>query len=209
MEQTLQDYIRQDAKLRQFLLNQDGGIMKFWAEHPDRDFDVDLFDDYENDIVEAYLQANKQNRVIRSLPKDKLQDKALDWFHKSKGSEFKFVVALKSELNAIDAELYEKFLKEVDIYMTDAYEVRHHHRYPEGISPLDFYNEVIEKYGPFGLSLDCLERVLQEYRGKAVNTVTRRIFLTNIVHPGDTHEWEAVNNLQTEFDIKMFSYLMV
>ena len=204
MEQTLQDYIRQDAKLRQFLLNQDGGIMKFWAEHPDRDFDVDLFDDYENDIVEAYLQANKQNRVIRSLPKDKLQDKALDWFHKSKGSEFKFVVALKSELNAIDAELYEKFLKEVDIYMTDAYEVRHHHRYPEGISPLDFYNEVIEKYGPFGLSLDCLERVLQEYRGKAVNTVTRRIFLTNIVHPGDTHEWEAVNNLQTEFDIKMF-----
>ena len=36
MEQTLHDYIRQDAKLRQFLLNQDGGIMKFWAEHPDK-----------------------------------------------------------------------------------------------------------------------------------------------------------------------------
>ena len=95
--------------------------MKFWAEHPDKDFDVDLFEDYENQIVKDYLQANKQNRAVRSLPKDKLKNKSLDWYHQSKGSELKFIVALKSELNTIDSELYDQFLKEVEIYMVDAY----------------------------------------------------------------------------------------
>ena len=81
MEQTLHDYIRQDAKLRQFLLNQDGGIMKFWAEHPDRDFDLDLFNEYEEQLVESYLQANKRNRDVASLPVNELIMKARTCSH--------------------------------------------------------------------------------------------------------------------------------
>ena len=110
MKKNLSDYIKENVNLRQLLLKQDGGIMKFWAEHPDKDFDVDLFEDYENQIVKDYLQANKQNRAVRSLPKDKLKNKSLDWYHQSKGSELKFIVALKSELNAIDSDLYVQFL---------------------------------------------------------------------------------------------------
>lgn len=204
MKQSLSDYIKENANLRQLLLKQDGGIMRFWAEHPDKDFDVDLFEDYENQIVMDYFQANKQNRAVRSLPKDKLKNKSLDWYHQSKGSELKFIVALKSELNTIDSELYDQFLKEVEIYMVDAYKESRRRKYPDGISPLDFYNEVIEKYGPFGLSLECLERVLQEYRGHAVHIGIKHFFLANIVHPGESPEWEEVNNLQTEFDIRMF-----
>lgn len=204
MKKNLSDYIKENVNLRQLLLKQDGGIMKFWAEHPDKDFDVDLFEDYENQIVKDYLQANKQNRAVRTLPKDKLKNKSLDWYHQSKGSELKFIVALKSELNAIDSDLYVQFLNEVEIYMVDAYKESRRRKYPDGISPLDFYNEVIEKYGPCGLSLDCLERVLQEYRGNAVHIGIKHFFLANIVHPDESSEWEEVNNLQTEFDIRMF-----
>jgi len=178
--------------------------MKFWAEHPERDFDADLFEDYEKQIVEEYLRANKQNRAVRSLSVDKLKDKSLDWYHQSKGSELKFLVALKLELNEIDEDLFEQLLNETENYMADAYRERRRCKYADGIPPLVFYNEVVEKYGPFGLSLDCLEHVLQEYRGKAVHIGVKHFFLTNIVHPGESSEWEEVNNLQTEFDLRMF-----
>lgn len=204
MKQSLEENVRQDNNLRQILLKMDGGIMRFWAEHPDRDFDVDLFNDYEKYIIEEYLRANKQNRAIRSLSEDKLKDKSLEWYHQLKGAELKFLVALKPELITIDEELYEQLLKEVDIYMVDAYKETRRRKYAEGIPPHIFYNEVVEKYGPFGISLDCLERVLQEYRGKAVHIGVKHFFLTNIVHPGESSEWEEVNDLQTEFDIRMF-----
>lgn len=205
MKKTLEEYIRQDFKFRQLLLKMDGGVMKFWAEHPDRDFDVDLFDDYEKQIVEEYLRANKQNRAVRSLSKDKLKDKSLDWYHQSKGSELKFLVALKPELNEIDEELFKQLLHETESYMADAYRESRRRKYPDGIPPQVFYNEIVEKYGPFGISIDCLERVLQEYRGKAVHIGVKHFFLTNIVHPGESSEWEEVNNLQIEFDLRMFT----
>lgn len=205
MKKTLEEYIRQDNKFRQLLLKMDGGVMKFWTEHPDRDFDVDLFDDYEKQIVEEYLRANKQNRAVRSLSKDKLKDKSLDWYHQSKGSELKFLVSLKPELNEIDEELFKQLLHETESYMADAYRESRRRKYPDGIPPQVFYNEIVEKYGPFGMSIDCLERVLQEYRGKAVHIGVKHFFLTNIVHPGESSEWEEVNNLQTEFDLRMFT----
>ena len=205
MKKTLEEYIRQDFKFRQLLLKMDGGVMKFWAEHPDRDFDVDLFDDYEKQIVEEYLRANKQNRAVRSLSKDKLKDKSLDWYHQSKGSELKFLVALKPELNEIDEELFKQLLHETESYMADAYRESRRRKYPDGIPPQVFYNEIVEKYGPFGISIDCLERVLQEYRGKAVHIGVKHFFLTNIVHLGESSEWEEVNNLQIEFDLRMFT----
>ena len=54
MKQTLEDYIRQDTNFRQALLNQEGGIMKYWAQHADAEFDIDLFNGYENEIVKVY-----------------------------------------------------------------------------------------------------------------------------------------------------------
>ena len=204
MKMKLENYIREDKEFRQVLLNQKAGILKYWAEHPDSDFDTDLFDSYENEIVKTYLQANNQNRTIRSLPVDKIKEKSLDWYHQSKGSELRFLVAMKSELIARSEELYEQVFNYIDIYMTDAYKESRRRKYSEGIPPQDFYKEVIEKYGPFGLSLDCLEKVLQEYRGKAVHITVKHFFLANIVHSGESPEWEEVNNLQIDFDIRMF-----
>ena len=204
MKMKLENYIREDKGFRQVLINQKAGILKYWAEHPDSDFDTDLFDSYENEIVKTYLQSNNQNRTIRSLPVDKIKEKSLDWYHQSKGSELRLLVAMKSELIARSEDLYEQVFNYIEIYMTDAYKENRRRKYPEGIPPQDFYKEVIEKYGPFGLSLDCLEKVLQEYRGKAVHITVKHFFLANIVHSGESPEWEEVNNLQIDFDIRMF-----
>ena len=204
MKMKLENYIREDKGFRQVLINQKAGILKYWAEHPDSDFDTDLFDSYENEIVKTYLQSNNQNRTIRSLPVDKIKEKSLDWYHQSKGSELRLLVAMKSELIARSEDLYEQVFNYIEIYMTDAYKESRRRKYPKGILPQDFYKEVIEKYGPFGLSLDCLEKVLQEYRGKAVHITVKHFFLANIVHSGESPEWEEVNNLQIDFDIRMF-----
>lgn len=67
MKQTIEDYIRHDERFRQALLEQEGGIMKFWAQHPENEFDTDLFEGYEKQIEKDYLQANKRNRSVRSL----------------------------------------------------------------------------------------------------------------------------------------------
>lgn len=204
MKQTLSDYIKQNEDLRTFLLAQEGGIMKYWAEHPDSDFDVDLFDSYEKQIVKSYLQANKRDRGLRSLSNNELKDKSFDWYHLSKGSEFKFFVAMKPLLNALDVELPEQAFNYIEIYMVDAYKEKRRRKYPEGIPPQDFYYEVLEKYGHFGLALYCLERVLQEYRGNTIEITARNYFLTNIVNKGESPEWKEVDRLQMEFDIKMF-----
>ena len=204
MKRTLHDYIKQNEDLRHFLLAQEGGIMKYLAEHPDADFDIDLFDDYEKQIEEGYIRANKQNRAVRSLPADELRNKSLDWYHRSKGSELKYYVAMKPTLNAIDETLAEEVLNHIEIYMADAYKESHRRKYPEGMPPQVFYKEVLEKYGHFGLALDCLEYVLEEYRGEAVKLTARHFFLANIIHQGESPEWKEVEKLQTEFDCQMF-----
>ena len=82
MKQTLEDYIRHDKVFRQALLDQDGGIIKYLAKLPDGDFDTDLFFNYQNQIVEEYLQANKRNRAVFSLLTDTLKWDALSLCHK-------------------------------------------------------------------------------------------------------------------------------
>lgn len=204
MNHTLEYYISKDESFRQILLCQDGGIMKYWAEHPDSDFDTDLFDGYEEQIVVLFRQTNKQNRAFRSLPADKLKEKSLDWYHQSKGSELKFFVAMKPALNAVNAEFSEQVFNYIENYMFDAYRERCRCKYPEGMPPQVFYNKVLENYGPFGLSLDCLESVLQEARGKVVHLTPKHVLLTHIVHSGESPEWKEVDSLQKEFDLKKF-----
>ena len=204
MKQTLPEIIKENKELHQILLAQDGGIMKYWAEHPEADFDVDLFEGYEKQITEEYLQANKQNRAVRSLSADIQREKSLDWYLKSKGSELKFFVAMRPALMAIDAELYDEVRNHIEIYMADAYKESRRRKWPKGIPALDFYNEVLNVYGPWGLSLDCLERMLQEYRGKTVHLTVKHFMMTNIIHQGESPEWKELDKLQTEFDIRMF-----
>ena len=59
MKQTLPEYIKQNEKLRQILLSQEGGIMKYLAEHLDADGTAELFHGYQDLCVEKFHESNK------------------------------------------------------------------------------------------------------------------------------------------------------
>ena len=59
MKQTLPDYIKQNENLRKALLAQEGDIMKFLAENLDADDTAALFNDYQNQCIEDFHEANK------------------------------------------------------------------------------------------------------------------------------------------------------
>lgn len=59
MKQTLPDYIKQNEDLRKVLLAQEGGIMKYLAEHLDANGTAELFGGYQNHCVELFFEKSK------------------------------------------------------------------------------------------------------------------------------------------------------
>lgn len=162
MKQTLEDYLRQDDEFRKTLLAQDGGIMKYWAQHPDAEFDTDLFDNYEKQIVESYLQANKRNRAIASLSEDELKKKARSWISHTE-KEIHYKIALQPLIANLPVAVSEQINRYIDEYLADAYRDYRRCCYPEGITPVDFYNEVVSQYGTGGLARYCMDYILREH----------------------------------------------
>lgn len=162
MKQPLENYIREDKNFRQVLLNQEAGIMKFWAEHPDRDFDANLFDDYEKQLVKAYLQANKRNRTIVSLQGDELKLEARNWYRLTE-KEIHYKVVLQPILATLPKEISEQVNQHIDDYLADAYRDYRRCFFSNGITPLAFYDEVVKQFGTGGLARDCMDYVLREH----------------------------------------------
>ena len=158
MKQTVEDYIRQDKEFRKTLLEQGGGIMKFWAQHPDAEFDANLFKNYENQIVKEYLQANKRNRDVVSLPENELKMEARSWNHHTE-KEIHYKVALQPLMTDLPVGVREQVNSYIDDYLADAYRDYRRCYYPNGITPLAFYDEVVVFLGlqknPYGYMRDC------------------------------------------------------
>ena len=164
MKETLEDYIRLDANFRQALLNLEGGIMNYWAQHPDAEFDRDLFNSYENQIVEDYLQANKRNRVLVSLSECDLKVKARDWYHLTE-KEIHYKLALQPILATMTpVKVRDDANRCIDDYLVDAYRDYRQCIYPEGIPPRNLYNGVIDAYrmDRSGLAFSCLWMLFRE-----------------------------------------------
>ena len=167
MKQTLEDYLRQDEEFRKTLLAQGGGIMKYWAQHPDAEFDTDLFDNYEKQIVKDYLQANKRNRSIVSLSEDELIIKARSWIRHTE-KEIHYKIALQPLLVDLPVAVSEQVNHYIDDYLADAYRVYRRCYYPKGITPADLYNEVVNLYGTGGLARNCMDYILREHHHQEV-----------------------------------------
>ena len=56
MKQILPDFIAQNENLRQLLLSQEGGIMKYLAEHLDAKGTAALFCEYQNQCVDEFFE---------------------------------------------------------------------------------------------------------------------------------------------------------
>ena len=173
MKQTLPEIIRKDDNFRQFLLAQEGGIMKFWAEHPDRDFDANLFDDYEKQLVKAYLQANNRNRTIVSLQGDELKLEARNWYRLTE-KEIHYKVVLQPILATLPKEISEQVNQHIDDYLADAYRDYRRCFFSNGITPLAFYDEVVKLFGTGGLARDCMDYVLREHHHPEVWSKKKR-----------------------------------
>lgn len=179
MKQTLEDYLRQDDEFRKTLLTQGGGIMKYWAQHPDAEFDTDLFDNYEKQIVESYLQANKRNRAIASLPEDELKKKARSWIRHTE-KEIHYKMALQPLMANLPVAISEQINRYIDEYLADAYRDYRRYCYPEGITPVDYYNEVVNQYGTGGLARYCMDYILREHHHQKVwlKRKSKNVFVT-------------------------------
>ena len=187
MKQKIEDYIRQDSEFRKTLLEQDVGIMKFWAQHPDADFDAELFNNYEKQIVEAYLQTNKRNRDVASLPENELKMKARSWNHHTE-KEIHYKVALQPLMTDLPVGVREQVNSYIDDYLADAYRDYRRCYYPNGITPLAFYDEVVKQFGAGGLARDCMDYVLREHH-----------------HPEVWAKKKSEYALMTEFFIQQYS----
>ena len=183
MVKEIVDYIREDEAFRQILLKQDGGIMKYWAEHPDSDFDIDLFEGYEEQIVEYYRQANKTNREICSMSKDELKRKARDWYRLTE-KEIGFGVKLYQELTCAYMDVANLVETCIWDYLKDAYKDYRRMCAPNGITPKDFYEEALRQFQAGGLAVDCMDFILREHqcpeewqKNKNEYTLTREFFI--------------------------------
>ena len=59
MNDTLPEIIKKNDNLRRLLLTQEGGIMKYLAEHLDVNGTAKLFSDYQESCVEIFFEKNK------------------------------------------------------------------------------------------------------------------------------------------------------
>ena len=161
MKQTLPEYIAQHEELRQLLLAQEGGIMKYLAEHLDAKDSATLFRDYQNLCVEKFHEANKWV-YYKVWEGDDMRRAALgEVEHLWK--EVNNYAALKPQLITMEDEVAEKIDWFVDLYLTYAYRLDRKRRFPKGQTDTEVYQEVIEMYNSLGLAYKCMEIILKEH----------------------------------------------
>lgn len=161
MKQTLPDYIKENEALRKILLAQEGGIMKYLAEHLDANGTAELFSGYQDHCVDIFFEKNKWDlRVV--WEGDNMRRAALGetehlW------RELRYQRALKPLLAEIPADVVEDIDLFTEQYLTFAYRQYRHRRYPNGMTPRDFYRELIGMFSVGGLAYKSMEYILREH----------------------------------------------
>lgn len=161
MKQTLPEYIAQHEELRLLLLAQEGGIMKYLAEHLDAKDSATLFRDYQNLCVEKFHEANKWV-YYKVWEGDDMRRAALGEVEHLR-KEVNNYAALKPQLITMEDEVAEKIDWFVDLYLTYAYRLDRKRRFPKGQTDTEVYQEVIEMYNSLGLAYKCMEIILKEH----------------------------------------------
>lgn len=164
MKQTLPDYIKEHEDFQQALLKMDGGIMRYLAEHLDTNGTAELFTSYQNQCVEEFFEKNKWDlRVV--WEGDDMRRAALgevEHFWK----ELRYQRELKAQLAGMPADIVEIVEEFNEQYLKYAYRQDRKRRHPAGMTPIDFYQEVIDLYHSSGLADKCMKIVLREHHAK-------------------------------------------
>lgn len=174
MKQTLPDFIKQNEPLRKILLAQEGGIMKYLAEHLDATGTAELFGGYQDHCVEIFFEKNKWV-YYKVWEGDDMRRAALgEVEHLWK--EIKYYTALKPQLATMEEEVAERIDCFVDLYLTYAYRLDRKRRFPRGQTDTEVYQEVIGLYNMLGLAYKCMEIILKEHHAQEVEKSESELF---------------------------------
>ena len=161
MKQTLPDYIKQHEDLRKVLLTQEGGIMKYLAEHLDANGTAALFGSYQDHCVHIFFEKNKWV-YYKVWEGDDLRRAALG-LDEHLRREVNYYTELKPQLEKMEDEVAERIDWFVDLYLTHAYRLDRKRRFPEGQTDMEVYREVIDLYSGLGLASKCMNLILREH----------------------------------------------
>lgn len=184
MKYALPNNIRQNEDLRKVLLAQDGGIMKYLAEHLDANGTAELFTEYQNKCVEEFFEKNKWDlRVVRAG--DDMRRAALGEMEHL-WEELRYQRILDKQLTEMPTEITEKVNDFIEQYLTWAYRQNRKRWFPNGMTATDIYQEVIGLFNSMGLAYKSMEIILRE-------------------HHANVSIEKTESDLFTEFQIRQFS----
>ena len=161
MIQTLPEHIKQNDELRQILLLQEGGIMKYLAEHLDSNGTAELFSDYQNHCVDNFFERNKW--VYCKVWEGEDMRRAALGQEEHLRKEIKHYIALKPQLVTMPDDVVERVDWFVDLYLTHAYLLDRKRRFPQGQTDTEVYREVIDLYSSQGLAYKCMNLIIREH----------------------------------------------
>lgn len=179
MKQTLPDYIKQNGGLHKVLLAQEGGIMKYLAEHLDANGTAELFSGYQDHCTNIFFEKNKWDLLV-VWEGDNVRRAALGQMEHI-WKELRYQRALKPFLAEIPAEVAETIELFTEQYLTYAYRQYRLRRFPNGITPRDIYREVIGLYNLNGMAFKSMEIILKEHHAKGDVEKTESEFLTEFM----------------------------
>ena len=161
MKQTLPEYLAEHEDLRQALLAQDGGIVKYLANHLDAEGFDTLFSDYQNYCAEQFYEANKWN-LQKVWHGEEMKRVALgETEHLRKELRYSFAVKpLISELSDEASGMINEF---IELYLDYAFQKHRRRWHPDGMSPMETYREVIGMYKSGGLADRCMNLILRKH----------------------------------------------
>ena len=161
MRNTLPEIIKQNENIRQLLLAQEGGIMKYLAEHLDANGTAELFSGYQDHCVEIFFEKNKW--VYYKVWEGENMRRAALGLDEHLRKEIKYHTALKPQLATMAAEVVERIDWFVDLYLTHAYQLDRKRQFPQGQTDTEVYREVIDSYSSLGLASKCMNLIIREH----------------------------------------------
>lgn len=179
MKKLLPDYIKENENLRQILLAQEGGIMKYLAEHLNADDTATLFSDYQNQCVIDFHEANKWV-LYKVWEGDDMRRAALG-IDEHLRKELRYQAALKhllAELPKKEAEMISDF---IELYLIYAYKQNRLRRHPNGMTNTEIYQEIIGLFHSLGLAYKCMNLILSEHHSNGDTKKTERDMLTEFL----------------------------
>jgi len=160
MKPTLPELIKQNENLRNILLSQEGGIMKYLAEHLEANGTAELFNDYQNYCVDFFFEKNKWD-LLNVWAGDEMRMAALGDNHLRK--ELGFQSSLKTQLIDMPKDYSNTVLDFTEQYLAWAYKQNRRRWHPNGMSNSDIYQEVIGMFSTRGLAYGCMTIILGDH----------------------------------------------